>query len=223
MAIWIVLTVLLIRNKLSSQLHFLLCWLAAALFGALLSGRPYPHYLIQALPPLALIVGALFDKTQQRLIVVIALIIFVLGVKKYQFYSYPVFSYYSNFYTYALGLKSQSQYRQYFGSEVNQSYQIANYIKINTSPTDKIFVWGDNPFIYALSQRLPITRFTVAYHIVDFSAYNEVMNILETAPPKYIVFVPMTGRPFPELSSFLDRYYYIKQVFGSNLIYTLRS
>ena len=43
------------RQIISKNLFFLSAWFAAALFGALLSGRPYPHYLIQVLPPLCLL------------------------------------------------------------------------------------------------------------------------------------------------------------------------
>ena len=150
------------------------------------------------------------------------LLFLIFIVKKYNFYFYPVFSYYNNFYSYVLHLKNQDQYRSFFGSEVNNLYLTSQYINQKTISDQKIFVWGDSPFIYALSDRLPVGRYIVAYHIVDFNGYQETINLIKAQLPQFIVYYPMSNRPFLELDSFISLYYFPTESFGTSIIYKLR-
>jgi hypothetical protein len=43
---------------------------------------------------------------------------------------------------------------------------IADFIKTSTLPADRIFIWGFYPQLYAMSDRLPATRFVLCQHIV---------------------------------------------------------
>lgn len=212
------------RQILNRSLAFLFGLFFSSLFGSLLSSRPYPHYLIQILPSFSVLLLVLFStySGQIKSLVLLVFFILLLAIFKYKFYFYPVFSYYSNFYSYALGLKSQNAYRQFFGSQVNDIYKISEFIRARTSPGEKIFIWADHPYIYALSQRLPLGRFTVAYHIVDFQKYDETINTLKTYLPCYIIYSSMPGRPFLALDRLLARYYFVVEQFGPNLIYQLR-
>jgi len=196
------------------KLHFvfLLGWFSATFFGALLSTRPYPHYLIQLLPPLILTVLSL---KQSKILAIVPLFLLIFAVVRYKFYFYPVFSYYQNFYF-------QGNQPQFFGGDLHDTQKIADYLKLNTNPSDRIFVWGDQPFVYVLSDRLPVGRFVVSYHIADFSQYDYSMNQLKIHPPKYIVYYQMSSRPFPQLDSFLNNYYLPVVQSGSGIIYSLR-
>lgn len=89
---------------------------------------------------------------------------------------------------------------------VKRNYEIADYLKQRTLPSDRIFVWGTEPSIYALSDRLPVGRYTVSYHIVDFNAYEETVVALRTRPPKYIIIIDDTEH-FSELNSFIKQDY----------------
>jgi len=220
---WLFLGVLSLKKIINPQFLFIASWLGATTFGALLSERPYPHYLIQTIPPLILAAGlAISQQIIPRLINLSIIICFVAIVLAGKFYTYPVLSYYSNFYQYVLSRKSASDYRSYFGSRVNLNLEISQYIQQHTTPQDKIFVWGDEPYVYALSQRLPSSRYTVAYHILDFNGYQETMDRLKAYLPKYIAIYPMTSRPFPELDDFIDKYYYLDKNFDDVLLFTLR-
>lgn len=221
---FLIIAFLFYKQKIDQKLTFILLWFAATIFGALLSTRPYPHYLIQVLPPLCLSLLYIFksQKIYFRVLSLSCFLFFIFIVKKYNFYSYPVFSYYGNFYSYIFQLKTKDQYRSFFGSEVNNVYQISQYIKQNTSSDQRIFVWGDSPFIYALSDRLPLGRYTVAYHIVDFNGYTETINLIKASPPLFIIYYPMPSRPFSELDSFLNLYYYPTESFGPSIIYKYR-
>jgi hypothetical protein len=220
------LLIFLLKNReiISKKFSFLLFWFSATIFGSLLSGRPYPHYLIQVLPPLTLIIVELlnFKERKNQILSASSFFIFVFIFFKFQFYSYPVFSYYSNFYSHIIGIKSTTDYRNYFGSQVNDIYEISDFIKINASPTDKIFIWGDQPYIYALSDRLPSSKYTVSYHIIDFNGYQSTMDKIEANIPKFIVYYQMTGRSFHDLDNFINNYYFVVKIIGDATIFKVR-
>lgn len=197
------------RLTLSKPLQFSAIWFLFALYGALLSERPYPHYLIQPAVPAALIAAFLiFEK--QRGAQIALLVIGAIGITSYfkiGFWQYPVLSYYQNFLNWVLKRESTDQYFSYFGTEVNQTYRIAKFVKLMTSPEDRIFVWGDDPMVYALSERLPTGRYTVAYHVVDFNGYEESTTAIRTEKPPLIITFQKESRPFPQLFAELSSHY----------------
>ena len=219
---WLILYILSRKKIISPNILFIFGWFTATIFGALLSTRPYPHYLLQVVPPLVLIITYLFSdlaNEKQRYISVALIVSLAFYIINYRFYFYPVFSYYGNFYSHLFNLRS-TDYRIFFGSRVNDSYTISEYIKNHTSPQENIFIWGDEPYIYALSNRLPVGRFTVAYHIVDFNQYQATYDQLKVQFPRIIVYYPQENRPFPELTRFVKLYYSPSSVIGDATIYT---
>jgi hypothetical protein len=206
-------------KRISKELLFVSAWFWAALFGALLSGRPYPHYLIEVLPPLCIF---LFFFSKARYWVAIMIVVFIHFLFQYKFYFYPVFSYYHNFYSYALGIKNIDKYHQFFGQEMPEFYQIAERIKSKTKSGDQIYVWGDQSFIYPLSDRLPSTKYIVSYHVVDFNGYDLTMSELKTITPKIIVYYLQSSRSFPDLDEFISNYYSLIDQIGSAYIFELR-
>lgn len=218
---WLFVYFLACKKTISRPVTYVSFWFSAAVFGALLSTRPYPHYLIQVLPSLTLLLLLIFEKHCQlfvRSFLVVLFVSFVFIFFHYHFYVYPVFSYYRNFYSHLTTLNSP-EYRGYFGPEVNHTYAIASYLKSATSSAEPIFVWGDSPFIYVLSDRLPVGRFTVAYHIADFNQYQVVADQLRVKFPNFIVYYLQPSRPYPQLDNFIDRYYFPIKTFGSTVIY----
>lgn len=206
------------RRLITTNTAFVLAWFAVAVFGSLLSARPYPHYLIQVVPPLCWLL-ALALKDRRLLLAPLVLLLIVL---KYKFYFYPSLRYYYNFYSYALHLRSTTVYRNCFGTNVNTTYQLADYLRQHSQPSDRIFIWGDEPYVFPLSQRLPATKYIVAYHIVDFKARDSTINQLKVNPPQLIVYFSNSSRPYSQLDEFLGRYYLVTNQIGSSLIFQLR-
>lgn len=203
-------------RKIKLPTLFLLGWFAATVFGALLSARPYPHYLIQTLPPLCLLIMLMFNSTLlPKITIVLSLLSLVFFFFQYRFYIYPVLSYYLNFYFH-------SNSKSYFNPDISSIYNISSYLASHTSPSEKIFIWGDEPYIYALSHRLPVSRYTVAYHVVDFRQYNYVISQFHTTLPSYVVYYLQPTRPFPQLDQFLRTYYAPDQSIGRAIIFRRR-
>ena len=84
---------------------------------------------------------------------------------------------------------------------------MAAYIRQTTQTNDRIFVWGDDPYLYALSGRLPVGRYTVAYHIADFNGFDETIAALDQKPPKLIVVMTDETIAFPQLTARLATNY----------------
>ncbi|MFA5532396.1 MAG: hypothetical protein WDA13_02265 [Candidatus Shapirobacteria bacterium] len=217
---WLLIFFLKLRKIIDSKLSFILFWFGATIFGALLSTRPYPHYLIQVIPPFCLLLPTIlnFKNFRNQILIFLSFFSLFLIIKKYDFYTYPVFSYYKSFYLSA----SKANFYKFFGQDVDSIYQISSHINKNSDFQDRIFIWGDQAYIYALSDRLPPGRYTVAYHIVDFNGYSETISDIKTHLPKFIVYSPMSNRPFDQLDEFISRYYYLDTTINSNLIFKLR-
>ena len=221
---WIFNLFLYIKKKLKPSSYILILWFSSTIFGSLLSTRPYPHYLIQTLPPLCLLAFSLFEtkKSFSRVSksIAITLIMFLAYVFKfYNFYTYPVIPYYRSFYQ---NLKNPSVFQNYFGTHVSQNNKIVDYLSPKLSSQDKIFVWGDSPYLYTLLDKIPSDRYTVAYHIVDFDGYFDTIIALKKFPPKFIIYYSMPTRPFEELDDLISKYYILDNQIDSVSIYKKR-
>jgi len=217
---WILLFFLYRKKRLDKKLFFLSAWFIATLFGALLSARPYPHYLIQLLPPLLIL---LFSLRRNFYLSVFLLVLLVASILKYKFYFYSTLPYYQNFINYVLKLKSTFQYRQYFGVNVNNIYELSTLIKSKTDPENTIFIWGDEPYLYPLTDRLPASKYVVAYHIVDFNDHDLVLRQLTINQPRAIVYnSAMANRSFLKLDQFISNYYYLDNQIGPYYLFLSR-
>ena len=203
------LILLRLKSKTFSKPFLLACiWLLTSLFATTLSERPYPHYMIQALPSIAILVALLVSsakKEQVFTVIPLALALFV--PVYYQFYYYPTFSYYANFVQLATNHISKGEYFSKFNPETQNNYQIAQVIMTSTIDSEKVFVWGgDAPVIYALSRRLPPIKYVADYHITDFSSLAETGKALTQTLPSLIVILPK-AQNFPQLNSLLATKY----------------
>lgn len=190
------------RQKLSKPFIFSSTWLLFGLFAATLSERPYPHYLVQVIPEIALLVGMFVClKTLEQLVVILPMALTAFVPVHYHFWYYQTLPYYTRFTNLALGNLSTEAYRETFGANVNRNYAVATYIQETTAPSDKIFVWGDNSTVYALAKRLPPIKYVVDYHIKDFSTQEETIAWLSKDRPELIVVLP-DSESFPGLVAF---------------------
>lgn len=199
---------LLVKRRLFSREFIVICsWLFFSLFATTLSERPYPHYIIQALPAVSVLLAILFtDKTKLQTYTIIPLTIAFMVPVYFKFWIYPTVSYYQRFAGYLLGSTTKDQYFTQFRNNINRNYQIARLVKSLTKEGESIFVWGDDASIYALSRRLPPIKYVADYHIKDFSTSDEIISGLNQNRPQIIVYLTESSS-FPELKSFIQKYY----------------
>src|SRR4030043_1850382 len=206
------------RKSLPKEFIFITIWLLFALFGVTLSERPYPHYLIQAVPALSFLLGILVtDKTLTQTMTIIPLGIAFFVPLYYKFWYYPTTTYYLNFVKFATGSINKDEYVATFNDKVSRNYRVARIVTSITNNEDKIFVWGDTATIYTLSKRLPPIKYVADYHINDFSSKDEVIKNLKSNYPKVIVFLN-EGSPFPELKKlFVSNYILVADFEGAQI------
>lgn len=223
---------LFFKNKISKELLFFSFWLGFSVYGALLSNRPYPHYLLQIIPPIILLIWYLIANFKKYFWVFAPLIMVFLGLTnlfgKQLYFVQGLFSnnqvpYYSNFFDYISERKTWEQYANYFDPRTVTNYEIGNYIKGNSTANDSIFVWGDNAFIYVLSQRKPTTKFIQAHHLTTIPKgnYDLVANQVSDKKPKFIVIIRPVNFAFQKLETIVKNNYTLTRIFGSNFVYKL--
>lgn len=213
-----ILVALTLLKNLSFKLKFFLGWTSLAMYAVLLSNRPYAHYFIQAVLPLSfllttmtedLIAGLKDKKFINRAIWSLALgttIIAgsILVLLNLNFRLYPTKKYYVNYFKFMKGELTQEEYFSKFNWLMNDNYQLAEFIK-NTNE-ERLFIWGTNPMLYALSNTVPVGRYTVSFHITDMNAYEETYQAVTQEEPKFIV-VMNNAPSFPEFYNYLEANY----------------
>ncbi len=211
---------LLLRQKknMAKKTMFCACWSLGALFAVLLSARPYPHYLLQLLPPLLLLAGCLGQiimqkgVTKRMIFPALPVVLAIVGFFYYQFYFYPVLPYYNNFFSLLSGNKSREEYRNWFDPRMDRVYKAAEFLRTSTLQDEPVFVWGDEAMIYALSRRQPPTRFVVAYHLQSHfyqtDRYQKALEKLQADRPKVVLYDSRLPFDWPALRQWLYEDYY---------------
>lgn len=208
------------RKKIDKRVQLLGLWLVFSFFGALLSGRPYPHYLQQPFVPLSLLVPAIFlAETVLTWVLLGAILMWgVLAHKQIKFWAYDTMGIYKTFWAQISGRMSEQEYIYSFDG-ARRNYLIADYLNERMGDNDKLYVWGSDAAIYNLTDTLPSGgKFMVNFHVHDFKAENEVIKKLEDNKPRFIV-VLADSTEFPQLEVLLDHKYIATYEVDSSKVY----
>ena len=188
-----------LRNRLTAPILFILTWLIFSLFNVYFSGRPYTHYALVLLPNFCLFIGLLFTKQPTIYKInstIVGLLLIITLAFHFSLNPMRSYLYYQNFLQFVSNQKSTEAYQSFFDPNVPRDYALATFIRSNTTTKDPVFIWGNNPQIYVLSHKLPLGRYTVAYHVSQNNALNETQQLLNKIKPKYIISLDKT-QPLP--------------------------
>lgn len=194
-------TYLFIKRKvLSPAALFLGLWFSFSLFNTFFSQRPYTHYLLVLLPSFCLIIGIFFlsniRHAYKKTIALLLLITILLVFKNFTLYQKTI-DYYQNYISFIFNKKSVTQYQTFFDQNIPTTYAIVSFLKLHIKPNDAIFVWGNTPGVYALTNTLPPGRYIVVYHIRSSEdALLETQKTLLLQQPRYIIQTSKTPIPF---------------------------
>lgn len=214
----IVMLLIIFRRQLTRPVFFASLWFISDLFAVLLSGRPYPHYLIQLIPSFLLLFSLGLTQSKRSFVpFVTAFVLILLAWWRFQFGTYPVIPYYQNALKYVTKQQTKMQFYANFDQRVPRNYVTAQVIAESTMPQDRIFVWGNESDLYFLSRRLPVERLVTAFHVADLNYYQTIMTALKQSPPPIIVVIESDYRSFPQLFDFLNEYYLVGERIGSPL------
>lgn len=195
------------RATLSKRFLFVTSWLVLGLFAVTLSERPYPHYLLQGAAPVAFLFAIfLAERSIEQVLTIFPLALFFFVPVYFKFWYYPTSPYYAKFANFSLGFMGKSEYFASFGQNTERNYKVAEFLKTATRRSDRVFIWEDGAAIYALARRLPPIKYTIGYHIKDFSSLTEAARLLTKNKPAYVVVLSDAG-DFPQLIKLLSTNY----------------
>ena len=209
----------LFRSKLSKKFILLSLWTLFALFAITLSERPYPHYLIQVIAPISLLIATFFaEKSLEQSLTVIPLALALFAPVYYKFWVYPTSSYYLRFLNFATHRENKTEYFNGFSPTTNRNYAIAQFLVTSSNPTDRVFMWGpDSAAVYALAKRLPPIKYVVDYHVLDYSSKAQEAENIAANPPKFIILT--MDDPYLELVPLIKQKYVLVNVIGNANVY----
>ncbi|KKQ45793.1 MAG: hypothetical protein US62_C0009G0024 [Candidatus Woesebacteria bacterium GW2011_GWA1_37_8] len=206
------------RKLYSKQFALASVWLLFALFAVTLSERPYPHYLLQAVPSISILVSMLIGiSNYEQVLVLLPLSLSFFVPVYYHFWHYSTTVYYERFINLSLGKINKPDYLKTFGDQIPINYQVSEFLISSTKPTDKIFVWGDTSTIYAQTKRLPPIKYVADYHIRDFSSDSELIDKLNANKPEFIVILPNSNPPSQLISFITKNYGLAEQISNTNI------
>lgn len=185
------------RRSFGNSFTFVSLWLAFSIFNAYFSQRPYTHYVLVLLPSFCLMIGLfILNKKFSKLSGVLAITSFICVLLSFNFYLKTIF-YYPNFVSFLMNNQSVNSYQKFFDQSTPRDYKITNYINLYAKPKDNIFIWGNNPQVYYLTNKLPPGKYTVTYHITNYKdGNNNTKKGLDANQPKFIVIMPNVS-PYP--------------------------
>lgn len=210
-------------------------WLVYAAVGALFSGRIFGHYFIQMVAPLSVATG-LWIQRRPRLargvLVSLPVAFLAAGLLSAAAGTWLAsaghddilarrLQYYSNFARYALGSEPYEMYRAQVDDHVNRNIRIAKALR--ALPPGRLLIWGNIPWVYVLSDRLPATPYTSALR--DPTVPGETAT-LQRAVRRGHILVVVLRPPAPVLGNAaaeLDRNYRLTTRIDNAAIYVSRA
>lgn len=209
-----------VRNKVDRRIILAALWSGFALFGALLSYRPYPHYLQELVPAISLLIPTIFlaNKVGEWIIIAVLIAAGIMTQRDVSFWGYPTVGVYRDFWQLVTKKMSREKYFDRFDN-TSRNYQIGKYLNEHLLAEDKIYVWGSDPTIYNLTNRLPTGgKYIVSFHVRDLMKYDYVIENLNKVEPKAIVWI-VGATPFPELSTLIETKYVEAYRIQDNIVY----
>lgn len=180
------------RNSLTKEAIFIWSWMGFSTFNAFFSQRPYTHYLLVILPSFCLLLGMIFIRKNILRITscILGITLIVMALKHFIIYD-KTFGYYKNFLKFATHQETFKAYSSFFDPQTPVYYSLSNFVKTNTKPKDSIFVWGNNPVLYKLTNKVPPAKYTVYYYILsETDGLSSTKLDLEQKKPKLIIIMP---------------------------------
>ena len=182
-------------------------WFVFTLAGALLTGRPYSHYFLQVIPPLALLVAMIVPhmhwswrprwRQAPALALALSVVALWLGVVRPEFYGNMLAmhytkdaEYYANFAGWATGIKDRERYNRYFDRRVALTLELEKTLKQMGVEDKKLYIWGEYPWVYALTDSQPATRYVTSFYVLLIADLDtQLYQTLSEADPRFIVTV----------------------------------
>jgi hypothetical protein len=202
-------------------------WLSLTLAAALLTGRPYSHYLLLAFPPLALLLALIAPgvriawrparRDAPAIAFAAALAVLWLFVVIPAFHGNPLamrytrgLTYYENFAAWALGSRDSAAYEAYFDRRVGLTEKLDAALEALGAEGTKAYIWGEYPWVYPLASVTPATPYTTSFYVLLIPYLDiQLGKTLTTADPRFIVVLSDARTDLSDRSPVVARRYEI--------------
>lgn len=204
------------RKKLKGKIdifHLFLLWAAFSFLGSYFSGRTYGHYLVQAAPPVSLLLATIWPSIKfRREQIIFALFFFIplILLTKLLFTDFltggPLnqVKYWRNFVEFASAGKSLGAYNDFFDRNVNSVMATRDFFETRAARGSTTYIWGDLPWLYAVADLKNPSRYVTSFHVFGVpNGRDEVIGDLLENPPDYIIRPPSSIGYFAELEKLL--------------------
>jgi hypothetical protein len=207
-------------------------WLVYAVIGALFSGRFNGHYGVQVIAPVSLALAHLFQRRKilgRRALIGLPSLVFVsviaasalgwtLAATGHNSLVARQFQWYSNFARFALRQESYAVYRGQIDSHIDRNLRLV--AAVAGLPPGKILVWGNAPWLYVLSGRLPATPFTTALWQPEVPGESAVLRAaVRDGMPIALVVISSPSPPLGAAESALASLYRPVVTVGNSEVY----
>jgi 4-amino-4-deoxy-L-arabinose transferase-like glycosyltransferase len=207
-------------------------WLSLTLAGALLTGRPYPHYMLQTFLPLALLVAMALHprevidaawrqrpRWRPRALLAPASLFVAALLFQWLYVVAPMFggnvlamhytrgpSYYTNFAGWATGLRDERDYLDYFDRRVVHARALERALEGLGAEGQTVYIWGEYPWVYPLAGVQPATRYMTNFYVLLLPYLDvQLATTLRSERPAYIVVMSDAKPKMPEPSPVIEQ------------------
>lgn len=205
------------RKKEVTVFNLFALWLSFSFLGGYFSGRAYGHYIIQSLSAFSVVLATIsFKKHFNKIGAIFGLgaIVILLILTKFLFPNlfvsdpFDQFKYYQNFSSFVIGNKSVDEYNNFFDRNVNAIMAAADVLKTVKAEGKSVYIWGDLPWIYAITDVINPSRYVTSFHVFGVpNGKEEVLRDVTKSPPVYILKPPGSIGYFEELEKLIAANY----------------
>jgi len=176
-------------NKISEKFFILILWFLIACFGVLIPGRGYPHYILQVLPIFVIFWAFVVKYIQETKLFTHTLVLILCGILLTSnfwrtFDGQLTYLNLPNYFSFWQTLGNTEKFQTW---QTNFDHQILTSQKIlvpiiqsKTKPKDEIFILGNRPDLYILSNRTNSHRFVADYHILPGQIDQVIQEVKST-------------------------------------------
>jgi len=229
----------------SDKILIISAWLLSSFFSLILQGKFFPYQYLPLVAPLAIMFSiSIYSFYEERklfrgkVLLIISILLFLIpsSITAQQYLVRM-----KSFFAVVSGRTSiENNYNRFGWGDVSlrDEIDVAHYISENSSPQEKVYVWGFEPIIYVLAERKCVSRIITNNFLYSSWAEpkhkEEFLRTIYKEIPIYFIVVKndeipwVTGTPddsqkafkkFKELYQFISEKYTIDKEIGDFVIY----
>jgi hypothetical protein len=177
------------KDKFSWANKIVVLWLLLTTGATILSGRNYAHYWLQLAGPIMVGIAMIIRELtkEKKELIAMGVLVVATGIAiasapllkvqeiKAAIIKEKMVNYYGNFGKYLLNKQNIFAWYVSLDSLLKENYAIAPLIQNDSNPY--LLVWGNNPSLYAQTNKLPVNKYLTDYHLYDLEKEEDTLGV----------------------------------------------